>query len=232
MDRSHPTRGFTLIEMMIVVAIIGVITALATVSLARSRPRATLAGAAADLQALLHGARQQALASGNDVAVVVFPHQPTPGGAEGRIVVVADGDHYLLDDKQPDFNLDGLKGEQVAVGPNSERVATLDLPAGITIGPLTGLGAKVTLVAPYAGIPVDADCTFCDGDKEARRGAILFDGRGRARFYAKVGPPLAVEGGSLSITAPALQDAAGAGATRTLAVGASTGTIRAINGGG
>lgn len=232
MNRSRATHGFTLIEMAVVVAIIGVIAALATVTMSRSRPRASLAGAAADLQALLHGARQQALASGQDVAVLVFPNQATPGGAKGRVAVVLDGDHFMLDPGQTDFNLDGVKAAQVGVGPNSELLTTLDLPAGIEIGPAQGLGADFKLVAPYAGIPVNADCTFCEGDKEERRGAIFFDARGRARFYAKVGPPLAVDGGSLSVTAPALQDAAGAGATRTLAVGASTGTIKSINGGG
>jgi len=231
-NRSRPAHGFTMIEMAIVVAIIGVVTAIAMVSLSRSRPRASLAGAAADLQALLHGARQQALASGQDVLVLVFPNQATPGGAKGRIAVILDGDHFLLDPAQTDFNLDGVKSAQVGVGPNSELLTTLDLPAGVEIGPAQGLGAAFKLVAPYAGIPVDADCTFCEGDDAKRRGAVLFDSRGRARFYPKVGPPLAVDGGSLSLTAPALQDAVGAGATRTLAVGASTGNIKAINGGG
>jgi type II secretory pathway pseudopilin PulG len=221
-----------MIEMAIVIAIIGVITAIAMVSLSRSRPRATLAGAAADLQALLHGARQQALASGQDVGVLVFPNQATPGGAKGRIAVVLDGDHFLLDPAETTYNLDSVKSAQIGVGPNSELLTTLDLPAGVEVGPVQGLGAAFKLVAPYATIPVNADCTFCDGDADKRRGAILFDSRGRARFYPKVGPPLAVDGGSLSLTAPALQNTAGAGATRTLAVGASTGTIKAINGGG
>ena len=103
----------------------------------------------------------------------------------------------------------------------------LDLPRGITVGPATGLGTGATLPAPLAGVPVNADCTFCAGAGATRRGAVVFDRRGRARFYDADGAPLAVDGGSISITAPELQ-----GATplvRMIAITAATGSLQTLN---
>src|SRR5512141_3104326 len=73
---------------MVVVAIVGVTAALAYDGLRRARPRATFDGVAAELQSLVHQARQQALMAGVPVAVLVFPNFPQP--STGRIVVVQD----------------------------------------------------------------------------------------------------------------------------------------------
>jgi hypothetical protein len=71
-DRIH--RGFTLIEAAVVMAIIIVLGGMAVSSFSRQRPRANLNSAASELQSTVHGARQQALATGHDVWVMVFPH--------------------------------------------------------------------------------------------------------------------------------------------------------------
>ena len=69
----RPLRGFTMIELAIVLAISAVITALAWSNIWRLRPRAQLADASSEIVALVHGARQHALATGNDVVVMIFP---------------------------------------------------------------------------------------------------------------------------------------------------------------
>ncbi len=217
--------GFTLIEMMVTVAIMGIIVALATVSLQRARPRANLAGAAVDLQALLHGARQQALASGQNVAVMVFPGYSPGGDVVGRIVVYQDGDGTLFDATSAD-SIDGYDPAVLKCGPNSEIVSTLDLPPAVRIGPAVGMGATAKLVAPWTSVPVNLDCTFCDGAGAARRGAVVFDPRGRASFYSKAGVALAVDGGSVSLQVPSL-----GAEVRTLAVGASTGAVTSFDNG-
>ncbi len=218
-----------MIELMVVVAIIGAVAALATASLVRARPRANLTGAAVDLQSLLHAARQTALATGEDVAVMFFPAFDGPGDQVGRVVVYRDGERTFFDETAA-VNFDDYQPGALAAGPRSEVVTTLDLPPAVRFGPADGQGAGAVLPAPWSTIPVNLDCTFCDGEKEARRGAVVFDSSGRATFHAKTGVALAVEGGSVSLEVPALETD-GRRQIRTLAVGASTGAVRAINNG-
>jgi prepilin-type N-terminal cleavage/methylation domain-containing protein len=219
------TSGFTLIEMMIVVAIMAIIGALAAVSMSRARPRATLAGATVDLQALLHGARQQALTSGQDVAVMFFTGYSPESDVVGRVIVYQDGDNTLFDAASDD-RFDKYDPAVLKYAARSEIVTTLDLPATVRFGPAEGMGATAVLAAPWGSVPVNLDCTFCDGKDKDRRGAVVFDSRGRARFYTQAGAPLAVSGGSISLQIPAL-----GAQVRTLAVGATTGAVRSFNNG-
>ena len=187
---SHRASGVTLIELMIVVGVIVIITTLAGVSLQRARPRANLAGTAVELQSLLAGARQQAMASGWEVAVLIFPAHPTGGGATGRVIVYQDGDaNFFLTTST--LNFDNYDPAVLAAGPSSEVITSLDLPSTVQFGPAAGMGTAAKLVAPYATIPVNADCTFCGGAGTARRGAVVFDSRGRATFHAAAGAALA-----------------------------------------
>ena len=217
--------GFTLIELMVVVAIIAIVATLAAVSLQRARPRANLAGAAVDLQALLHGARQQALASGWNVAVMIFPGYSPENDVVGRVIVYQDAEATLFDPTAA-VNFDAYDPAVLASGPSSEIVSTLDLPPAVRVGPAVGMGATAKLVAPWASVPVNLDCTFCDGAGAARRGAVVFDPNGRASFYSKAGVALAVDGGSVSLQVPSL-----GAEVRTLAVGASTGAVTSFDNG-
>jgi prepilin-type N-terminal cleavage/methylation domain-containing protein len=219
-------RGFTLVELMVVVAIMAVIAALASFQMSRSRPRASLAGATVELRALLHQARQQALVSGSDVAVLVFPGVSGDAHSLGRVVVYQDGDSSFFNDASA-VRLGAYNPLLLGAGPRGQVIETYDLPRDVTFGPPAGLGIAAALPAPFATIPVGAECTFCLGAGAARRGALVFDPRGRARFYNKDGPPLVVDGGSLSLTAPSLQ-----GATplvRLVAVTATTGSLQSVN---
>lgn len=224
------SRGVTLIEIMTVVGIIAILTAVTASSLTRSRPRANLTSITVTLQAALHAARQQALASGEEVAVMVFPGYSPATGVTGRVVIYQDGDASLFS-ASADVNFDDYDPAVEAHGPRSEIIGVIDLPDGIQVGPQTGLGTSAALPAPWGGIPVTADCTFCEGAGTDRRGAIVFDPRGRARFFSKTGPALSVDGGSLSLVIPALAGASGQNQIRTVAVGSSTGAIRAFNNG-
>ncbi|MGA8892864.1 MAG: prepilin-type N-terminal cleavage/methylation domain-containing protein [Anaeromyxobacteraceae bacterium] len=220
-------RGFTLVEMAVVVAIVSVLGALAWSNLWRLRPRAQLADASSELVALVHGARQHALATGNDVAVMFFPTY-AGAGTTGRVVVYEDGNaDFFLDTGAVNFA--AYDPAVLKRGSRSTIVADYDLPRNVVIGPATGAGASATLVAPLAAIPVNVDCSFCatGGD---RRGAIRFDSRGRASFYSAntgAGQPAAnVVGGSISLAAP---EVAG---QRTLLVTAGTGSVTLHNQGG
>ncbi len=227
--RQRPTsaHAFTLIELAVVMAIILTLGALAWSNLWRLRPRAQLADASSELVALVHGARQHALATGNDVAVMVFPTYAA-SGATGRVIVYEDGNADFFSDLGT-VNFAGYDPAVQKHGTRSQIVADYDFPRTVVVGPAAGAGPAAALVAPLAGIPINVDCSFCKADGD-RRGAIRFDSRGRAFFYGGntgVGQPAAdVVGGSLSVAAPEV------GGQRTLIITSGTGSVTLHNRGG
>ncbi len=220
MKRQPIPRGFTMVEAAVAMAIVLILGALAIPSLFRQRPRARLATATAEVQSLIHTARQQALATGNDVWVLVFPSRTTNDGV-GRLVVYEDGNFDFATVNAPGgMDLDRFDPVQRAVGPRSQVVNTVDLPGGIVIG--NDGSAPVALVAPLTGINLSTGCSFC-GNLSDGRGGIRFDSRGRASFYGRAGPPSTAQGGALNLTsAPTLQG------TRTLVVTPVTGAVRLV----
>jgi hypothetical protein len=203
--------------MMLVVAIIAIIAALGVASMSRGRPRATFGGAGDEIQALLHGARLQALATGHSVVVMLFPAYSPGAGRTGRLIVVEDQAATLfVDGAAPNLN-DYLPGTPAFGAPTSQQPTVYDLPEGVVFGPAAGrpLG---TLAAPLAAVKVDKACTFCS--TATARGAINFDERGRATFYSANGTPLAVGSGA-SFTLSSTQVTG----TRTLVVTTGTGAV-------
>jgi prepilin-type N-terminal cleavage/methylation domain-containing protein len=229
---ARKARGFTLIELMVVVAVVAIIAAVASFRMSRARPRASLSGATVELRALLHQARQQALVSGGDVAVLVFPGVSGEAGSLGRLVVYQDTAFNFFN---PISAVHFAAYDPIALGAGKDAtgaftgrvIETYDLPSGVTFGPAAGLGTSATLPAPFASVPVNAECTFCLGTGAARRGAVVFDPRGRARFQNADGQAMAVDGGSISITTAALQDATPL--VRLVAITATTGSLQSVN---
>ncbi len=88
--RTVKPRGFTLLEMMVVLGIIAILLGLAVPTLMHSRPKATLDSVTTDLEGMLHSARQEALARGANVAVLVFPDYVADAGYRGRFFMIQD----------------------------------------------------------------------------------------------------------------------------------------------
>jgi len=221
-------RGFTLIELMVVLAIAGILAGLAVSTFGRTRPRLKLTGFTVELRGLLHGARQTALLSGKPVVVMVFPDQVTATGT-GRIIVYQDGNGDLFSATAA-VNFGGYDPVAQPVGSLSEKLDVVDLPPNVRVGPIDGMGTSVTLKAPFAGIAVNTRCGFCTG--AGGRGAIVFSPLGHVTFQAANGPPLALPtGAAISLRAEQadLPTTAAAGAeVRTIAIAAATGAFRTL----
>jgi prepilin-type N-terminal cleavage/methylation domain-containing protein len=213
-------RGYTLIEMTLVVVILGILVMLGYPTLKRVRPRANLAGTAAELSALLSNARQNALATGNFTVVMVFPNTANKAGGTGRVVVYQDPAFTFLSASAAD-NFGGWNASNDSQAGSSALIGSLNLPRGITIG--FGDASAPTLDAPYA--ITAAGCNFCSSTSP-RRGAIVFDARGRARFYSANDTRVNVSVATLALTS--YPDSPG---YRLILVAPATGSVRAHDAG-
>lgn len=66
-------KGFTLIELMVVIAILGVIAAISTPNIVRALPKYRLQRAARDLTTRIRLARSMAIKSGSDITIQIDP---------------------------------------------------------------------------------------------------------------------------------------------------------------
>ena len=203
--RTH--RGFTLIEMLMAVAIIGVLAGMSAVALDRMKSRGNFASATGDFIATLRTARAEAFARGNPTVVVVD---------------MANRKWWAVEDVNGNFALASFSATTPAPAPD-RLIYSGQLPINVSFGPLDGFGSA--LPAPFSGVPtgfvniVLADggsggtadisvdggsaapnfkyCSFCDSS--SKMGAITFLPSGGAIF----------SGGPLSIGQQiALQDVA------------------------
>ncbi len=193
--------GFTLIEMMVVVAIIAIVALLAMASLGQLGSAASAQSAAHELQSNLDKARMLAADRGTSVWVVVYPERNRAGA-------VGEGAYFIYEDRPGSFD----DSAQAYSYENFDPPALLAPPSGVTgrlvdsvylqdydkpirfdIG--TGSGAA-TFTAPFAGLNgiTDAEvraCSFCTDSGADRRGALVFEPDGTVRFLDADGAPAA-----------------------------------------
>jgi prepilin-type N-terminal cleavage/methylation domain-containing protein len=183
-------RGFTMVEVMTAVGVVGILATMSIVALNRMKARGNFSSGTGDFIATLRTARAEAFARGN------------------QTVVVADmgaGQWWAIEDVSGSFSLASFNPLNPAPSP-AKLIYAGQLPPGTSFGPTNGWGAA--LPQPYSGIPtgytnivlpdggsggvadisVDGGssapnfkhCSFCD--TSSQRGSITFLPSGGAIF--------------------------------------------------
>lgn len=198
-------RGFTMIEMLTVLAIVAVLAGITAAAVSKLKTRGSFSQASGDFIATLRATRAEAFARGDDTVVVV----DTKGG-----------NYWAIEDALGTFSLSTFN-PAIPAPPNPDGgigdrlIYSGTLPGTVSFGPPSGFG--VALPPPYSGIPtgflnladggsvsVSSDggsalpnydyCSFCD--TATGMGSIIFLPSGGAIFN---GGPLTI-GQQLSMT--------------------------------
>lgn len=183
---SGRARGFTVIEMLTVMATIGIIAGLAAVALNRVKARGNFSSATGDFITGLRTCRAEAFARGDNTIMIVD---------------IAGQQWWAIEDTAGSFTLAGFNPASPVFPTGDRIISTGTLPTGVVFGPTSGWGNALS--PPFSGIPtgfvtlpdggtanisVDGGssapnfnyCSFCD--TTAKVGAITFLPSGGALF--------------------------------------------------
>ncbi|QRN94845.1 prepilin-type N-terminal cleavage/methylation domain-containing protein [Archangium violaceum] len=197
--REQRQGGFTLIEVMVVVAIIGVLSMLAMVAYDSVGRRGALQNAAFDLQGVLSTARTRASSAGYPVWVVFYPKggRGTLSAGNGAFVVVEDRNSLYARNPVRLFSLPF----KVDVKGNTGTVSAIyyldDYSQSVRFGALTP-GRTDLYGAPFTGLEVRT-CSFC-ADTGSPSGAIGFYPDGSAHFADGLGRWISTNNQSLTFS--------------------------------
>lgn len=145
---SRRLGGFTLIEMMVVVALLGVLAALAVPALVQVQANSRLRGTSREVSNLFQAARARAISTGNNQIVYLT----APGAMTGGVVAGQDACGNPLPN-----DLNGNPPVAVIIDESVNANCCLDANEQTTvIGALPGVNWGVTLLAP-AVVPVPQD---------------------------------------------------------------------------
>ncbi len=196
--------GFTLLEMMIVVAIVGILSGLAAATSQKIGMRNATQNAASDLGSLLQYARARAESKGTDIYVLIYPKMTKAGAVTG-----GNGAVFVFEDPKGDFltasgPCDGtgecswanftpptnIKSQNTSQGGLLQAIYLDDYPKkNVRFGkPLYTL---VPFAAPFAGLVGTADSNGCSFCTSSNKGAIVFTGEQQLRFLDNSGAPVA-----------------------------------------
>jgi prepilin-type N-terminal cleavage/methylation domain-containing protein len=166
MQRFHAKHGFTMLELMITVALMGIILSIAMPQLKGYMKREDARRAATDVATVLSQARSQAMSSGR-MTFVMFG-QPTNGidpfedGQIAAVVTDTDYDSHVTeaDPVSPVFLPNGINSDISMYGVNGTPLGSLNIPDEdesrfVPTSDLASLPNGTTLpIDPVLGVPV------------------------------------------------------------------------------
>ncbi len=189
-------HGFTLIEMMVVVAIAAVLAALSVAAYQNVGERAAPQNAAYDFYSTLSQARALAANHGSDVWVIVYPSLSSPNQGSGAL---GGGAYFMYEDRDTNFNWGGSLSYSTfsppgTISPPSSDTSGDKLVSAVYLDDYKRQNAQfkspdagsLIFGAPFTALNVASTscssctprCTFCDGN----RGAIVFSADGTVFF--------------------------------------------------
>jgi prepilin-type N-terminal cleavage/methylation domain-containing protein len=221
------TAGFTLLEVMTVVAIISILITLSVMALNALPGRARMSGGVLELNAALASARSLSLGRGVRAAVLINTANGPTEAPRVSYWTVLDAD-LLLDDVMAvtagwrvPSDLPAPAGSTFQVLETGQLASAIRLAAGgfktlvsPAVHPACGAaGAPVvellskdvtgtrTFPPPFCQVPDDAPCTFCSADGGGpMRGAVFFEPDGRVVLVRANGTADSRGAGSLVLT--------------------------------
>lgn len=206
--------GFTLLELMIVCAIIGVLAALSATAADKIGMNNASQNAASDLSSALQNARARAEQRGSDVYVIVYPKMTKAGaltGGSGAIFVYEDANgNFLtgtgscngsgtLDCSWANFTPPtNVRSPSTSPDRFVQAIYLDDYPKkNVRFGKLS----TIPFAAPFTSIATSADVNGCSFCATGNKGAVVFTGEQQARFLDDTGAPQAKRVGGLALQA-------------------------------
>jgi len=217
-------RGFTLIELVVVVSVLGVLSALGFIGYRAATRNANLSAAANELAVRLTGLKYRAMSEGNDV-LLVFVDAPGGDSTACGIVDTSKCARYFVLSKPTGWSLAALDPDDPIAGGTATFVEEKILPRGAH---LDFPGVAPTMAAPFSGVLLNDDELIATRDDDRKCFAIRYTARGDVRPEFASGTPYTKPGYAFVLAGNPLE-ASAADQRRGLLVSFPAGILRTFS---